>query len=246
MKELGREMAAGALDDARRQCNEDRVFVLHGREWYQLAGVVGSEYNTATGLFAEWLPYDGAATMLEMGSGCGVAAVTGALAGLRVTAVDVNPHAVDSTRLNAERHGVGDLVTCVRSDLFADVDPDATFDLAFWNSPFIDDAVVRDGSDDFFVDHFYDPGYELHDRYLGELPKRLTETGRAFLGFSTAMGDVDQVAGLAARHGFTLTPFRSESFTVPYEEIGTTEVYRRAADAGGELTVDFSLMELVR
>lgn len=246
MKELGRQMGAGALADARQRCNEDRVFVLNGREWHQLAGVVGSEYNTATGLFAEWLPYDGARTMLEMGCGCGVAAVTGALRGLTVTAVDINPHAVRSTWLNASRHGVEQRVTAIHSDLFTDVDPTATFDLAFWNSPFIDDRVDRTDGGDFFVDHFFDPGYELHDRYFAELTKRLTDRGRAFLGFSAALGDVAEVAGIASRHGMTLEPFRSESFTVPYEELGTSQVYRRAADAHGRVTVDFSLMELVR
>lgn len=247
MKELGREMAAGALREARERCNEDRVFTLHGREWHQLAGVVGSEYNTSTGLFAEWLPYAGATSMLEMGCGCGVAAVTAALAGCpEVVAVDINPQAVASTRLNAERYGVADRVTCLHSDLFSAVDPQATFDLVFWNSPFIDDDVTRPDDDDYFIDHFFDPGYTLHDRFCAELPKRLTEHGRALLGFSSAMGDMDEVARIAARHGLALRPFRSESFSVPHEEMGTTEVFRRAANERGEIVIDLSLMELVR
>jgi release factor glutamine methyltransferase len=245
MKELGAAMATDALRDARKQCNEDRVFTLHGREWHQLAGVVGSEYNTATGLFAEWLPVEGVKSMLEMGAGCGVAAITAALAGCpEVVAVDINPNAVESSRMNARKHGVADRVTCLESDLFAAVDPQARFDLVFWNSPFIDNEFVREGGDDYFVDHFFDPGYALHDRFCVELPRHLTEHGRAFLGFSTAMGDVTEVERIAGRHGLTLRPFRAESFTVPYQEMGTAEVFRRAADEDGHIAIDFTLMEL--
>ena len=247
MKELGREMAVAALRDARTWCNQDRVFTLQGREWHQLAGVVGSEYNTATGLFAEWLPLTGVKSMLEVGSGCGVAAVTAALTGCpEVLAVDINPHAVESARLNAERHGVGDRVTCLRSDLFSAIDPRARFDLVFWNSPFIDNEVARADRDDYFIDHFFDPGYALHERFCSELPQYLAGHGCAFLGFSSAMGDVDEVGRIAARHGLALQPFRSESFEVPHEEMGTTEVFRLAADEYGNIAIDFSLMELVR
>jgi release factor glutamine methyltransferase len=247
MKELGREMAATALSEARGQCSEDRVFTLDGRKWQQLAGVVGSEFNTSTSLFTQWLPLDGVKAMLEMGSGCGVASVTAALAGCpEVLAVDINPSAVESTRLNAERYGVADRVTSLQSDLFSAVDPDARFDLAFWNSPFIDDEVARVDGDDYFIDHFFDPGYALHDRFCAELPRHLTQRGRAFLGFSSAMGDVDEVGRIAARHGLALQSFRSEGFELPHEEMGTTEVFRRAADEHGKIAIDFSLMELVR
>lgn len=246
MKELGREMAIDALHQAREKCIEDHVFTLHGKEWHQLAGVVGSEYNTATGLFAEWLPYTGAESMLEMGAGCGVAAVTAALAGCSdVLAVDINPYAVESTRFNASRHGVANRVTALCSDLFSDVDPNARFDLVFWNSPFIDAQVAR-AEDDYFIDHFFDPGYVLHDRFFLGLQHHLAEGGRAFLGFSAAMGDVREVDGIAARRGFTLQPFRNASFTARHEEIGVGEVFRRAADEQGNITIDFMLMELIR
>ena len=134
MRELGRQMARGALAQARTECTESREFELDGRRWYSPAGVVGSEYNVATGLFAQWLPRAGVTSMLEMGCGCGVAAVTTALLGCpEVMAVDVNPHAVAAVEENARRHGVDDQVTALRSDLFEAVDPSARFDLIFWN-----------------------------------------------------------------------------------------------------------------
>ncbi|MBB6120574.1 methyltransferase [Nocardiopsis algeriensis] len=247
MNELGREMAIDALHKAREQCMEDRVFTLGGREWHQLAGVVGSEYNTATELFTDWLPYAGVASMLEMGAGCGVAAISAALSGCpRVLAVDINPHAVESVRLNASRHGVADRVTALRSDLFAEVEPEQRFDLVFWNSPFINAPISRTSEDDYLTDHFFDPGYRLHDRFFLGLGQHLAEDGRAFLGFSAAMGDVGEVESIAARRGFTLRLFRDASFAAPYEQIGAGTVFQRASDDQGNITIDFTLMELVR
>ncbi len=74
----------------------------------------------------------------------------------------------------------------------------------------------------------------------------MTESRRAFIGFSLAMGDVGEVAHIAARHGLSLRSFRSESFAVPHEEMGAIEVFRQAANERGEIIIDLSLMELVR
>lgn len=247
MRELGRQMAGDALTQARTRCAYDHEFELDGRRWYSPAGVVGSEFNTSTGLLSQWLPVEGVSSMLEMGCGCGVASVTAALAGCpQVVAVDVNPHAVAAAAENARRHGVEDRVTTMRSDLFDAVDPSARFDVLFWNSPFVDGEVERAGDDDFLVDHFFDPGYALHDRFLTQVPERLTDRGRAFLGFSAAMADEDALAALADRHGLVVRPFRSESFGVPHTELGTDPVFLAAADADGQVQIDFSMLELTR
>lgn len=247
MRELGRQMARAALTRARTECATDREFELEGRRWWSPSGVVGSAYNTSTGLFARWLPVDRARSMLEMGCGCGVAAVTGALAGVEhVVAVDVNPRAVAATAANAERHDVGEAVRAVHSDLFDALAPDERFDLVFWNSPFIDAEYEREDADDHMVDHFFDPGYVLHRRFLAELPSRLTDDGRAFLGFSAAMAEAGELSELASEHGLTVTPFRRESFAVPHAELGDDAVFRAAAGPDGTVEIDFSMLELIR
>ncbi|HVB14361.1 MAG TPA: 50S ribosomal protein L11 methyltransferase [Candidatus Dormibacteraeota bacterium] len=43
--------------------------------------------------------------VLDMGTGSGVNAIRAASKGVAVVAVDINPHAVDAARLNAERNG---------------------------------------------------------------------------------------------------------------------------------------------
>ncbi|XTZ15307.1 methyltransferase [Micromonospora echinospora] len=246
MNRLGLTMGQEAYEHALRT-NDTQEFVLLDKKWIQLSGVLGGEYNYATGLFASSLPYDGVQSMLEMGCGCGVASVIAALAGVpRVTALDINPAAVRTTQLNAERHGVADRVTALVSDLFAVVDEDATYDLIFWNSPFI--QVPPDHTlDSDLAYHFFDPGYRMHERFCREARRRLTPAGRLFLGFSFAMGSSDRLRQVVSEAGFGgVRVHVQESFSVTPEELGSSPVYGEHADDDARVRIDFTLLELTR
>ncbi|MBL3808344.1 methyltransferase [Streptomyces sp. BRB081] len=246
MNELGLVMGQEAYAQALTQQDRELEFTLLDREWTQLPGVLGGEYNYATGLFASALPRGGVDSMLEMGCGCGVASVTAALAGVpKVTALDINPAAVRTTELNARRHGVADRVTARTSDLFSALAPDETFDLVFWNSPFIETPPDRQNDSDLAY-HFFDPDYTMHRRFLAEVGGRLTARGRLFLGFSFAMGSPDSLRKVSAEAGFDLRVHRQESFTVPTAELGTSPVYAAHADEEDRVTIDFTLLELSR
>jgi SAM-dependent methyltransferase len=67
-------------------------------------------------------------TALDLGSGEGGDALWLAAQGWRVTAVDIAPNALDRSRAEAERVGLGDRVRWVQADL-ADWDTDDRFDL---------------------------------------------------------------------------------------------------------------------
>ncbi|MEU6059819.1 methyltransferase [Streptomyces sp. NPDC047097] len=246
MNELGLTMGQEAYAHAVADQDQEREFTLLDRQWTQLGGVLGGEYNYATGLFASSLPYEGVGHLLEMGCGCGVASVMGALAGVpRVTALDINPAAVRTTELNASRHGVGDRVTALTSDLFAAVPPDETYDLVFWNSPFIE-APPEQEHESALAYHFFDPGYGMHRRFLGEAAKRLAPGGRLFLGFSYAMGSAERLKEVAAEAGFAVRVHVQEAFTVPATELGTDPVYAAHADEEQQVRIDFTLLELTR
>lgn len=245
MNRLGLTMGEEAYEHALRS-DDTREFELLDRTWTQLSGVVGGEYNYATGLFASSLPYDGVHSMLEMGCGCGVASVIGALAGVpRVTALDINPAAVRTARLNAERHGVADRVTALTSDLFSAVPGDPVYDLIFWNSPFI--QVPPDHTlDSDLAYHFFDPGYAMHERFLRQARRRLTPDGRLFLGFSFAMGSGDRLREVAAAAGLDVRIHVQESFAAAPEELGSSPVYREHAGDDARVHIDFTLLELTR
>jgi release factor glutamine methyltransferase len=80
----------------------------------------------------------------DVGTGSGILAVCAAkyVANSRVTAIDISPAALAVARRNAERHGVAERITFVKSDLFANVPPDARFDYIVSNPPYVSTAEM--------------------------------------------------------------------------------------------------------
>jgi release factor glutamine methyltransferase len=200
-------------------------FELLGLTWDLMDGVFAPIYTASTELYSSWLPYPEGGSFLEVGCGTGVTAVLAALRGCRsATALDISATAVENTRRNAERHGVADRVRVLRSDVFAALEPDARFDVIFWNSSFVE------ASPDFVVETelqhaFFDPGYRSHEAFVTGGPAYLTEGGRMFLGFGH-LGNRELLDDLAAKAGLAVRLVRQES---------------RAA-AG--VAMDFQLLEL--
>lgn len=77
--------------------------------------------------------------VLDLGTGSGAIAISLA-AGFPeavITASDASAEAIELARLNAEAAGVGPRIDFVRSDMFDDLDPVATYDLIVSNPPYI-------------------------------------------------------------------------------------------------------------
>lgn len=120
--------------------------------------------------------------VLEMGCGTGIIALHLAKAGAIVTAVDINPKALECTRVNARSNGLE--VTVICSDLFLDVD--GKFDLIVFNPPYVQDEIKGDierswaGGED---------GVRVLDRFLKDAPNHLSPGGRMLVVLSTTMKD---------------------------------------------------------
>ena len=191
-------------------------FRMLGRDWDLLDGVFAPIYSPSTQLFATWLPYPVDGSLLEVGCGTGVIAVTAAMRGCRsVTALDISAAAVENTLRNVRRHGVADRVRVVRSDLFDALDPGERFDAIFWNSNFIE-LPAGPPPDVELQLAIFDAGYETHRRYLESASRRLTPGGRLFLGFSS-LGSHDRLAALAAGSGLQVLPVRVSRYRMPVE-----------------------------
>ncbi|MEV8536202.1 50S ribosomal protein L11 methyltransferase [Streptomyces sp. NPDC051211] len=191
---------------SRTRADRPHEFELRGRTWDLLDEVFAPVYSPSTSVALDFLGWTDSVetprtgSMLEIGSGTGVIAVMGALAGCeRVVATDVNPQAVANTRLNAERHGVSHRVEAVQSDLFSSLDPQERFDLIFWSSNY----VLAPADHHYASEHdkaYVDPGYATHRRYLAEVCDRLTPSGSALLHFSSR-GDMNLLKQLAEETG---------------------------------------------
>lgn len=116
-------------------------------------------------------------SVLDMGTGSGICAVACAEHVHRVLAVDINPAAVRSARINALMNDVEARIEVRESDLFDHVG-DERFDLILFNPPFMR-AAPRDSRD-----HAW-RGSEVIERFARELRDHLRPGGYALLLLST-------------------------------------------------------------
>jgi release factor glutamine methyltransferase len=179
---------------SKTRADRPRVFRLGGLEWDLLGSVFPPVYSPSTAAFLDLLEFPVGGSLLEIGCGAGVIAVSAALSGCStVVATDINPEAVRNTELNANRHGVAARIRCTAGDLFDPLEPDETFDVVFWHSNFV--SAPADLSDlDMHDIAYVDPGYNAHRRYLSEAPRR---GNLALMGFSSR-GSMDQLRGMGA------------------------------------------------
>ncbi|MET8682388.1 class I SAM-dependent methyltransferase [Streptomyces sp. NPDC004647] len=218
MRSLERSREALTRDD------RPSTFTMHGRAWDLLPEVFAPVYSPTTGFSMELLglsdsvPKPRTGSMLEIGSGTGIIAVSSALAGCdRLVACDINPAAVRNTAMNAARHGVGDRLRAVHSDLFTGLDVDERFDTIFWHSNYVlapVDYAYRNVHERAYVD----PGYATHRRFLAAAPHWLTPGGSVLLHFS-ARGDLVSLLRIAGECDRELHMLRSIVFQEGEHEI---------------------------
>ncbi len=120
--------------------------------------------------------------VLEMGCGSGVIAVELALRGNTVTAVDINPRAVDATLNLAEERGVE--IRALTGNLFSAVS--GLYDVIVFNPPYLpcppeEDPAVCGGERD-----------EVIHAFLQEAWKHLSPGGRIYLLVSS-LNDADRL-----------------------------------------------------
>lgn len=199
------ERSLGRSRESLMRKDRPRVFTMFGHEWDLFPEVFAPVYSPSTQVAVDFLDlarpgaHDGG-SFLEMGCGTGLVAAMAVFAGYdRVVASDINRMAVANAAANAERHGLGDRLRAVHSDLFAGLEPGERFDVVFWSSNYVlapADYSYRSPHEQAYVD----PGYRTHRRYLTEAPLRVTPTGSALLHFSDR-GDVPALYRIADECG---------------------------------------------
>ena len=144
--------------------------------------------------------------ILDMGTGSGIIGITLARHGAgAVTSVDISREALDVARLNAGLLGVKEKVAHVCSDLFGGLRAGQRFDIIVANLPYVSLKEWHE----LMKDVRFEPkialvggnlGTEVYERFVMDLPGRLTEDGFAVCEVGGKM-QVEALGGLMKGHG---------------------------------------------
>lgn len=243
-KTLAEEIGAWLLSEMDSRPKKRSTTYLLGKHWEVLPDVWPPD--PVTRLFTTWLPFTAGSRFLEVGCGAGMTCVVAAQHGCAsVVGLDINPQAAENTLLNAQRHGVSDLVTAYTSDVFDALDSSAKFDMIFSNPPQIKMAVGREHSMGAEAAAL-DPGFVMHRRFFRHVGEFLAQDGRIYMGANEAVGDAPELERIAAEAGFVGRKLRTEPVQIPAALIGLTPAVKAAADEHGILSLDVSMFEFRR
>ena len=142
-------------------------------------------YNPAedTFLLLESLQYTNNDTILEIGTGCGIIALTCAQKGAHVLATDINPYALHLTQQNIKnnQHLLQGTIILTRGNLFDMIKPHTMFDVIIFNPPYL--PTTQQYHLPGWINAAYDggtTGTAVIKTFLHHLPHHLKPTGHSF------------------------------------------------------------------
>ena len=113
--------------------------------------------------------------VLDIGCGTGIIGITCLASGAKtVTFSDVNPKAIENTRLNLKSNNLSDKAEVVQSDLFKNIH--GKFDFIFANLPI---------SNEVWLPEISEQTETLVERFLKELPPFVNENGRVIINWGS-------------------------------------------------------------
>ncbi|MFH1722245.1 MAG: HemK2/MTQ2 family protein methyltransferase [Candidatus Altiarchaeota archaeon] len=161
-------------------------------------------------LLAENLDVGEGDSVLDIGTGCGLAALFAAQKAQKALGIDINPHAVELARYNATLNEIAN-VSFHESDMFEDVH--GSFDLITFNPPYLpvaeDDELGKAWAGG-------EGGMKVIKRFLGQVGKHLAPDGR-FLLIVSSLNDQDEVKKEFEKNGFGCEGVASKK--VSFEEL---------------------------
>lgn len=162
--------------------SESGRFMLHGMAIETPAGVYSPHETSSTRFVCDnFLPLgllnaDPGGKALEIGSGAGAISILLAKNGWDVTAVDIDPIAVEATLQNAKTNKVS--LTAFESNLFSSVE--GKFDVIVFNQPLFHKAteiVLNERT-------LSSQGSDLYKRFMRQALQHLTENGRVIVTYA--------------------------------------------------------------
>lgn len=125
-------------------------------------------------------------TVLDIGTGTGVQAITSAKKGAKkVVATDISQKAVENALYNIAHHGLDGVIDVRKGNLFEPLKEDERFDLVIANLPFVNHPA--DNNHERWV---YDSGYASHRGFFSGMRDHVRDDSRILMAFAD-LGDVE-------------------------------------------------------
>lgn len=172
-------------------------------------------------------------SVLEVGAGLGYFALAAAKDGCNVTAVDINPAAVECCRENAEANGVDHRVKCMVSDVYSALEGSAEkFDTIWWYHPFLRSFSGK-GLSEVQKGSLVDEEYCHLARFLKEGQHYLTSGGKVMVVSGQQLGDRGLFNRSIAAAGATATAVKSfagtsDTIGAIFSQVDLFEVHYKA------------------
>lgn len=178
-----------------------------------------------TFLLADHLGAHPGLRVADIGSGCGILGILAASKGCNVTAVDINPFAIDCSRLNARLNGVSNRFEAKLGDLFQDLGGEK-FDLMIFNPPYLPQSDEEETGG--WLEKAWQggsSGKEVIDRFLKDGSMHLFTEGEIRMVLSSLSSPESTILDLKAR-GFEVTVLAKEK--LDFEELTVLKARKSA------------------
>lgn len=152
-------------------------------------------------------------TVLDIGTGTGIQAIFAARVTHRVVATDINPAAVENTRLNAYRLGLADRISVRLGDLFSAIGPQEHFDVILFN-------IEYPNSD---ADQVL---WDVHERFFAQAKRHLNPGGRIYYQFGFAR-NMARLQDMLARNNLQIVAQFQAPAILPGEQYITCVIQPR-------------------
>ncbi|EGC33437.1 hypothetical protein DICPUDRAFT_80806 [Dictyostelium purpureum] len=158
-------------------------------------------------------------SFLEIGAGSGISSLYVSEIGANVTSVDINPDAVEITKLNFKLNKLESNV--FQSDIYNSLPNGSKYKYIFWNHPWqvSNESVIQELRSEKTLDQ----GYILLTRYISESKKYLTDDGFLLLG-TCNFAKIEQIIQIADRLGYKIVIMEKGSASLN-QIAGVNETY---------------------
>jgi ribosomal RNA small subunit methyltransferase A len=167
-------------------------------------------------LLARYLDPKPEQRVLDLGTGCGLLGIIAASKGASVTAVDVNPFAVECSKLNARINGLTNRFEAKEGDLFQTLNGEK-FDRIIFNPPYLpQEEDERTGG---WLEKAWQggpSGTEVIERFLKEVRNHLELSGEVMMVVSSLSSPEKTIEGLETQ-GFDVKVLGKER--LDFEEL---------------------------